>query len=633
VFEALATVYRLLSSARDCWSFAFVVMFLFLDAMFELQSQVITGHVLAAFGAGGQATAASARQSGIIPTVMCAWLECDSEISVEDATVRVRNAMLLSFVLTKVLQAGSYVLNVWLHHNACDQRNHQLRVRVFDHVLALDQAFFDTHTEAEIRGGMNVHAINNLISWNVPYLLARALKLVLCVYFMARINAEMALLSCSSLLIIKYGLLDPLEKRERRFNKVQRKVDIKAQQIVDEAFSMVTSIKLFSKEAQHGAEHRAAQLRYMRSINTTVVFRCVREFGYSILKTCAFCLVLWRALHSVQEARMSVADLTVFFGMFGRFQDVFGSIKWHYELLVREFPDIERFLALMKERRAMVNGDQPPRDAGGEVVFDDVRFSYPSRPGEETLKGLSVAIRPGKMTAIVGDSGAGKSTVTKLLMRLYDPASGSISVGGQDLRDMDIKQLHDQVAIVPQNPELFNCSLADNIAYGVEGGVADKAAIIEAAKLANCHEFISKFRSGYDTFVGARGAQISAGQKQRIAIARAAMRRPKILILDEATSSLDVENERVVQEALERVMKGRTTLVIAHRLCTIKNADEIICMRAGRVAERGTHSALLDGRGAYYQLVRAQLTGQQGAEDEQAPPPRVALSRESSASM
>jgi len=303
---------------------------------------------------------------------------------------------------------------------------------------------------------------------------------------------------------------------------------------------------------------------------------------------------------------------------------------------VREFPDIERFLLLMKETSALKNGTEAPRNAGGEIVFDNVHFSYPSRPGEETLKGLSIAIQPGKMTAIVGDSGAGKSTITKLLMRLYDPAAGSISVGGQELRTMDIKQLHDQIAIVPQNPELFNCSMADNIAYGVDGGMADKNAVIEAAKLANCHGFISKFRSGYDTFVGARGAQISAGQKQRIAIARAAMRQPQLMILDEATSSLDVENERVVQEALERVMKGRTTLVIAHRLCTIKNADEIICMKDGRMVERGTHEELIGARGAYYALVRNQLVEQAApsAERDSTSPTSIAsLQRQTSASM
>merc|ERR1712159_669670 len=217
----------------------------------------------------------------------------------------------------------------------------------------------------------------------------------------------------------------------------------------------------------------------MKSINMTVVFRCVREFGHGVLKTAAFCLVLWQGLLSVQDANLTGADLTAFFLLFNEFQGIFGSIKWHYEVLVREFPDIERFLLLMKETSALKNGTEAPRNAGGEIVFDNVHFSYPSRPGEETLKGLSIAIQPGKMTAIVGDSGAGKSTITKLLMRLYDPAAGSISVGGQELRTMDIKQLHDQIAIVPQNPELFNCSMADNIAYGVDGGMADKNAVIE----------------------------------------------------------------------------------------------------------------------------------------------------------
>jgi len=608
VLETLATTYRLLSSTRDAWCFVVVVTLLFLDAYFTLQSSILTGHVLTMFGVNDGATPADIEAAGWLPSAVCSYLNCTSGTGGSQAAVR--QAMLLSFVIMKVLECGSYVLNVYVHHNACDTRNHRMRMQVFEHVLHLDQSFFDTHADAEIRGGMNVHAINNLISWNVPYIMARFLKLVLTVYFMATINASMAAVACSSLLIMKFGLLDPIERRESVQRKVMRKVDIKAKQVVDEAFSMITSIKLFSKEEQHGREHADAQRSFMASINARVVYRCVREFGYGVLKTSTFCFMLWVGLRAQSMASISASDLTAFFLLFQQFQNVFSSMKWHYNVLKEEFPDIERFLQLMQERPHMRNGKEPPLNVGGAIEFRGVHFAYPARPGEQTLKGLDLSIQPNKITAIVGDSGAGKSTITKLLMRLYDPSEGVITVGGQDLRSVDIKQMHDQVAIVPQNPELFNCSLADNIAYGTNGDASEKLdmdRVVAAAKLSNCHEFITGFRAGYDTFAGARGAQISAGQKQRIAIARAAMRQPKILILDEATSSLDVENERVVQEALERVMAGRTTLIVAHRLCTIKNADEIICMKEGRVAEKGTHDSLLAKRGAYYRLVRKQL--------------------------
>jgi len=259
----------------------------------------------------------------------------------------------------------------------------------------------------------------------------------------------------------------------------------------------------------------------------------------------------------------------------------------------------------MKEEQHMVNGTQKLCNQHGKVVFEKVRFEYPSRLGEEALKGLSMETKPQEMTTIVGSSGAGKSTISKLLMRLYDPKEGSVMLDDINLKDIDIKKLYNQIAIIPQNPDLFNVSLGDNIAYGIDGKVT-KDQIIEAAKLANWYVF-SKVRGGFCTFAGARGTQLSAGQKQWIAIVRAAIRKSKILILEETTSSLDVENERLVQDALERIMKGRTTIFIAHRLCTYKNANEIICMKDGQMVEKGTHTNLMGNSGVYYHLVKEQL--------------------------
>ena len=210
-------------------------------------------------------------------------------------------------------------------------------------------------------------------------------------------------------------------------------------------------------------------------------------------------------------------------------------------------------------------------------------------------------ILPQKITAIVGDSGAGKSTISKLLMRLYDPTKGSITLDGKDIKQLDIKNLHTHIGIVNQNPDLFNAPLTDNIGYGYEGKNYDQSQIEKASKIANCG-FISKFRGKFDTFGGSRGSNLSGGQKQRLAIARAAIREPSILILDEATSSLDAENEALVQKALENVMMNRTILIIAHRLSTIKNADNIICMKDGEVVEQGTHATLMSRRGVYFNL-------------------------------
>ena len=503
-------------------------------------------------------------------------------------------------------------------------------------VLGLDQAYFDTHSTSEIRGSMNVHTLNNLITWNVPYLVTLTFKMVMLAYFMLSINATLGGVSIAAYCVIKFGVLDPINAYEKVTHKVQRKLNIMNHQIMDEAFNMATSVKLFSKEAHHMHEHETSQLRYTANINAVVVLRCLREFSYGVLRVCIVGAVLYLGLSTFVASDMGAGDLTAFFLLLENFQHVFHRIKWHYEVLVREFPDIDRFLTLMQQKATVHSGDQKPANVRGEIVFRNVVFEYPSRPGEKALDGLDLTIRANKMTAIVGDSGAGKSTIAKLVMRLYvvfwtcvfpvqpriaarslthparspppryDPTSGSITLDGTDVRELDLCYLHDQIAIVNQNPELFNASLAENIGYGATGDWT-MADVERAAKLAHCHDFVAKFRGGYDTFAGCRGAQLSGGQKQRIAIARAAIRNSRVLILDEATSSLDAESEELVQAALENIMAGRTILVIAHRLSTIKNADEVLCMRGGEVVERGTHDELIARDGHYAQLVRKQL--------------------------
>ena len=301
-----------------------------------------------------------------------------------------------------------------------------------------------------------------------------------------------------------------------------------------------------------------------------------------------------------------MGDLPAFLLLIRSFRELFGRIKWHFEVLAREFADIERFIDLMNAKPSVISGRNSLANVAGEIEFKDVSFEYPSRPGEQVLKSLNLKIASQKITAIVGDSGAGKSTISKLLMRLYDPQKGMITLDGKDIKELETKNLHKHIGIVNQNPDLFNAPLSDNIGYAFPSKSYDQSHIEKASEIANCG-FISKFRGKFDTFAGSRGSSLSGGQKQRLAIARAAIRDPSVLILDEATSSLDAENEALVQHALENVMKNRTILVIAHRLSTIKNADHIICMKDGEVVEQGTHTFLMSKRGVYFNLVNTQI--------------------------
>jgi ATP-binding cassette subfamily B (MDR/TAP) protein 1 len=243
----------------------------------------------------------------------------------------------------------------------------------------------------------------------------------------------------------------------------------------------------------------------------------------------------------------------------------------------------------------------------GRVELRDVDFAYPARPDVMIFKGFSINIEAGKSTALVGQSGSGKSTIIGLIERFYDPLKGTVKIDGRDIRSFHLRSLRKHIALVSQEPALFAGTIRQNIAYGASDKV-DETEIIEAARLANAHDFIAGLKEGYDTWCGDRGVQLSGGQKQRIAIARAILKNPSVLLLDEATSALDSQSEKVVQDALERVMVGRTSVVVAHRLSTIQNCDMIAVLVKGRIVEKGTHSSLLGKgpNGAYYSLVSLQ---------------------------
>jgi ABC-type multidrug transport system fused ATPase/permease subunit len=286
-----------------------------------------------------------------------------------------------------------------------------------------------------------------------------------------------------------------------------------------------------------------------------------------------------------------------------------GGIAELYAQLQKAVGATERVLDILdltKEDIRQQHTDISPLRLRGEVAFEEVLFAYPSRIEIEVLKGISFRAEPGESIAIVGPSGAGKSTITQLLLRFYEPISGNILIDGKKASLYDLSYLRNQMAIVPQDVLLFGGSIRENILYGKPG--ANEAEIIEAAEKANAMKFIEGFPEGLDTIVGERGITLSGGQRQRIAIARAVLKNPSILILDEATSSLDSESERLVQEALDLLMKGRTTFIVAHRLSTIRNADRIIVLDGGKVVESGNHQQLIaNTEGLYYHLSRLQF--------------------------
>jgi ATP-binding cassette subfamily B protein len=344
-------------------------------------------------------------------------------------------------------------------------------------------------------------------------------------------------------------------------------------------------------------------LRRIRARSFLTVLAILLVFG-------AIVFVLWLGAHAVMENRMSGGELSQFIlyavivaGAIGALSEVMGDAQ-------RAAGATERLLELLSAQSHITESAQPlslpPCSLQGAMLdLHDVTFYYPSRPDSAALAHLSVHIKAGETVAVVGPSGAGKTTLFQLLLRFYDPQQGQITLDGVDIRDIGLHALRDRIGIVPQDTVIFSANALENIRYGRID--ASDEEVIQAAKLAAAHEFIDRLPEKYHSFLGDRGVRLSGGQKQRIAIARALLKNPALLLLDEATSALDAESERLVQGALETAMQGRTTLIIAHRLATVQRADRILVLEHGRIVETGTHASLITNGGIYAKLAALQF--------------------------
>jgi ATP-binding cassette subfamily B protein len=339
----------------------------------------------------------------------------------------------------------------------------------------------------------------------------------------------------------------------------------------------------------------------LRSIMTaTVIFLL---FG-------SITLIMWQGALDVQSGKMSGGTIAAFVFTGALVASSFGALTEVYGDLVRGAGASGRLAELLREKPGIAAPANPiklPEPALGRVQFDHVRFRYPTRQDVSALVDFSLDIEPGETVAVVGPSGAGKTTLFQMIQRFYDPEGGTIRVDGVALPDADPEDVRSRIAMVPQETVIFAASARDNLRYGRWD--SDDAALWAAAEAANAAEFLRKLPEGLDTFMGEGGARLSGGQRQRMAIARAILRDAPILLLDEATSALDAESERLVQNALENLMHDRTTIVIAHRLATVRAADRIIVMNEGRIVEEGNHDSLIKVNGLYARLARMQFEG------------------------
>ncbi len=484
-----------------------------------------------------------------------------------------------------------------------------VRSDLFTHLTRLDPGFFDAEKTGEITSRLSADTtqIKATFGSSASIALRNIFMFVGAVAMMVVTSPWLSAFVLGAIPIIVLPLFAAGRAVRQRSRRSQDTL-AEATAFATESLSAVRVMQSFTAEAftarryhdaAYGAYEAARSMSQARGIVTAAAL--LLAFGSVVL-------VLWAGAQAVVAGRMSGGTLMQFVlyavlgaGALGQLTEVWNEISQAAGAAER----IGELLAVQPRIAAPPNPLTLGKPVRGEVAFDSVDFAYPGRDDERVLTDVGFRVAPGEVVAIVGPSGAGKSTLFQLALRFYDPTRGVVRLDGVDVAKLDPAALRAEIAFVPQDAFIFGASVADNIAYGAPN--ASREAIVAAAKKAAAHAFISALPRGYDTVVGERGATLSGGERQRIAIARAILKDAPVLLLDEATSALDAENETLVQSALETLMKGRTTLVIAHRLATIVNAHRILVLEAGSIVEEGTHASLLAANGLYARLARLQF--------------------------
>ena len=542
-----------------------------------------------------------------VRVVIDAALGASPEWAGQVGRARLLELVALAMAGIALVSAAAMGIRFYLFMLAGERVINRLRQDLYQAMLAQEVAFFDSERTGDLmsRLASDTATIQGSVSANISFGLRNLIQLVGGVALLVYTSPRLTLLILAVVPAIAVGAV-VYGRRIRRLSRRVQDAVAEGQAIAEESIAGIRTVRAFTgEEAERGryggAIDRALGLARRRILASSLFMAATSFAGYA-----SAALVFWYGGKLVARGDMSAGDLTSFLVYTLLVGFSLGALADLWADFLRSLGATERVFELLDRQPVMANrGGRSLERLEGAVALEGIDFRYPGRPDVQVLRDLSLAIAPGEVVALVGPSGAGKSTIAALLLRFYDPDAGSVRVDGTDLRELDPLWLRRQIGLVAQEPLLFSTTIADNIRYGRPD--ASDEEVEAAARAANAESFIAQFPDRYRTRVGERGIQLSGGQKQRIAIARALLVDPRILVLDEATSALDAESEHLVREALERLMEGRTTLVIAHRLSTVRGADRVVVLDRGSIVESGRHDELVARGGLYRRLVERQF--------------------------